>query len=307
MTTKILVALHPNGNHEPALDRTAAIARQSDAEVMLYSAMYNEYLAGTRFGDGVDMNQARTSMVEAEIRHLEKLKEKLGLPKNKVHVNASWNYPAGSGIVDAALQFDANLIIVSSTQHAAVTRLFMSNTDWEVLRTATIPVLFAHHRDFRPYKTVLAAVDPLHAHDKPAALDHCLVERATWAATLFDGAVHLGHAYPSIRTVMASDFGELVEVDRQWRERHRKVVHTLADDHGIPHERVHLADDQPSDAITVMAQELDADLVVMGVVSRSLLSRMIIGRTAERVLDRLSCDVLTVQLAKDALPAATID
>lgn len=296
---KLLVALHPNSNNEPSLDRAVAIARQSDSEVMLYSAMFNEHLAGTRFGDSVDMKKARNSMIEAEVRHLEELKEKLGLTASKVHANASWHYPAGSGIVAAAEQFEADLIIVSSTQHAAVTRLFMSNTDWDVLRHATVPVLFAHRRDFRPYETVLAAVDPMHAHDKPADLDHRLIERGAEMAALFGGAVHLGHAYPSMRTVMSSAFVEMEDIDRQWRERHSHAVHQLAEEHDIPPDRIHLVDDQPSDAIPAMAKKLDTDLVVMGVVSRSFVTRMMVGRTAERMLDRLDCDVLTLQLAGD--------
>jgi universal stress protein E len=44
-----------------------------------------------------------------------------------------------------------------------------------------------------------------------------------------------------------------------------------------------------------MAAKLAPGIVVMGAISRSGLKRLIIGNTAERVLDFLECDVLIVK------------
>jgi len=41
--------------------------------------------------------------------------------------------------------------------------------------------------------------------------------------------------------------------------------------------------------------ELRADFLVMGAVSRSAVERLFIGSTAESVLERLGCDVLIVK------------
>ena len=44
-----------------------------------------------------------------------------------------------------------------------------------------------------------------------------------------------------------------------------------------------------------MAEGLGADVVVMGAVSRSRVRELFVGSTAERVLDRVGCDVLVVK------------
>jgi len=51
---------------------------------------------------------------------------------------------------------------------------------------------------------------------------------------------------------------------------------------------------------------LSADIVVAGVVSRSALKRVLIGHTAERLLDCLRCDLLIVKPAEfeSAVPRA---
>jgi universal stress protein E len=43
------------------------------------------------------------------------------------------------------------------------------------------------------------------------------------------------------------------------------------------------------------AKEHSADFVVMGAVARSGLKRLFIGSTAERVLDRLPCDLVIIK------------
>jgi universal stress protein E len=63
----------------------------------------------------------------------------------------------------------------------------------------------------------------------------------------------------------------------------------------IPPARQHLVESQAVEAIPRLARQLRAAIVVMGAVSRSGLRRAFIGNTAERVLDRLSCDVLVVR------------
>lgn len=49
------------------------------------------------------------------------------------------------------------------------------------------------------------------------------------------------------------------------------------------------------EALPRKLESLQADLLVMGAVSRSRLRELFVGSTAERVLDRLHCDVLVVK------------
>jgi len=63
----------------------------------------------------------------------------------------------------------------------------------------------------------------------------------------------------------------------------------------VPESRRHMLACHPMDAIEQVASDIGSDIVVMGAISRSGLGRLIIGNTAERVLDRLPCDVLIVK------------
>src|SRR5262249_59328825 len=77
-----------------------------------------------------------------------------------------------------------------------------------------------------------------------------------------------------------------------------QVTHTigqLADKAGIPRAHCHIRMGEVSDQLSAFVRRSGTAIVVMGAVSRSAIARLFIGNTAERALDRLTCDVLIVK------------
>ena len=59
--------------------------------------------------------------------------------------------------------------------------------------------------------------------------------------------------------------------------------------------RTHLVEGPPGREIPLLAESVDADLVVMGTVGRSGITGVVIGNTAETVLSQLQCSVLAIK------------
>ena len=70
----------------------------------------------------------------------------------------------------------------------------------------------------------------------------------------------------------------------------------------IPRTRQHLIPRHPIDAIEQAADAIGSNIVVMGAISRSGLKRVVLGNTAEKLLDHLPCDVLIVKPRHFATP-----
>ena len=64
-------------------------------------------------------------------------------------------------------------------------------TDWELLRLSPVPVLLV--KTSQPYRrpTVLAAIDPTHAHAKPSELDQRILDYGTQVGRALRGALHV--------------------------------------------------------------------------------------------------------------------
>jgi len=219
----------------------------------------------------------------------------------KVTWLAAWDRPAYDAIVRRALATHADLVIAATHGHRFGARLVLRNTDWELIRHCPAPLLLVKSR--RPYQkpVVLAAVDPFHRHAKPADLDARLLAAASQLAGLLRGTVRIFHAYMPLVTV---DRIPLVTappvmlppaVEQTHGEQVARAIDRLAERAGIPRGRRHINVGEVSEELSAVTRRTRTDIVVMGAVSRSALTRLFIGNTAERVLDELSCDVLIVK------------
>ena len=65
--------------------------------------------------------------------------------------------------------------------------------------------------------------------------------------------------------------------------------------YAIPQDRVHLGEGDTREVLIASIEELHADIVVMGAVARGALQRMLLGSTAELILDHVPCDLLIVK------------
>jgi nucleotide-binding universal stress UspA family protein len=74
----------------------------------------------------------------------------------------------------------------------------------------------------------------------------------------------------------------------------KRMMDTVAPQR-ISRRRQHLSALAPAEAITSTARRIHSSIVVLGVVSRSAIKRLLIGSTAERVLDSLTCDLLILK------------
>ena len=65
---------------------------------------------------------------------------------------------------------------------------------------------------------------------------------------------------------------------------------------------MHLVKGEASDVISAFIPKNGVDLVVLGTVARSGVSGMIMGNTAEKILDRMECSVLALKPSNFACP-----
>jgi nucleotide-binding universal stress UspA family protein len=73
-------------------------------------------------------------------------------------------------------------------------------------------------------------------------------------------------------------------------------VRTLLDDTGVPHEiRQQPSGHEPADQVVDIADEVGAELIVIGMRRRSAVGKLLLGSTAQRILLDARCPVLAVK------------
>ena len=185
-------------------------------------------------------------------------------------------------------------------------RLFGS-TDMHLLRKCPCPVWIDQASAKPRYETVLAAVDP---HDDSDALSRLVLDLATSMAQRESARLNIVHVWrmPGESVIREGRY-RLPEVELQGlldstEARHRETLARLLRhyDLAIDDPAVHLVKGIPAAAIRDTADNLGADLIIMGTVGRTGLPGFFIGNTAEEVLQTTTTSVLAVKPAGFASP-----
>ena len=124
--------------------------------------------------------------------------------------------------------------------------------------------------------------------------------------TNVDGEIHLLHTYQRIAGIgreATKTFKPIRlpidELSKKIQKEHREQLDSLAAANDIDGDHTHQLPGSTRDLLPTFARTHGADVVVMGALARWGLRRMIIGSTAEKVLDHLPCDILIVRLPED--------
>lgn len=283
----VVVALDPEQEHQPALDKVLALAKLADFDITLISVEYTQYLVEGYYFDAIDLPTLRQEHLDARKQTLEDLAGPLRESGLTVNSLAVWGHPAYEVVVREAVRLGADLVVQHTRQHSALSRLLLTHNDWQLVRCCPMPLLLVKESAWKHNPRILAAVDPKHSRNKPVGLDHKILQIARDVASLTEGEAHVLHSFSLVPLT-----GKHLT---QAKEEHRLAFNALLGDFDIPADHRHLVDEAPEFALTQTAREIEADMVVMGAISRSILTDVFLGNTTEQVLDFLECDVLIVK------------
>jgi len=200
----------------------------------------------------------------------------------RVQCEVVWDVHAAHAIVRHVMHSKPDLVVAESHRHSRLARWFLAYADWDLIRECPCPVWFVKHERLARDPTILTAIDPTHARAKPSRLDDRLLQAAASARRQLGGSIAIVHV---------EDVGQVVRAPAVTKE----TIARLAKRNGIDAAATVLRSGIPADALIASSTELEADLLVMGAVSRSALSPSRVGNTAEAVIEGVTCDVLVVK------------
>jgi universal stress protein E len=300
---RILVVIDPTASFHPCLERAAWLARCTKASVELFISDHAPHLEDARSASA-SAADARAAAVDRHRARLEQLAEPLRAEGSSVAIDVRSDYPLHDSIVRKAHESGADLVLKDTHYHPVLKRSIFSNTDWSLIRNCAATLWLVKPRPPGQRPCFIAAVDPLHERDKPADLDHRIMTTARTFGDALGGDVHIFHAFDVTAAIAVSTDAmsmpialPLNDLADAMRASHTEAVERLRARHGVAADRTHVHQGATRQLLLALAEQLRADAVVMGAISRSGLKGLFLGNTAEDVLDRLHCDLVIVKPA----------
>lgn len=267
--SNIFVVMDPTTDDQRALKRATRIATQLQAKVHAYLCIFE------RAERAEDVEVLQKAEMERRRAWLEDAVKPLRDQGLSVEIEVEWDRDWREALGPAANRAGADLIVKSSFTHSGARRYLLKTSDWRLLRTAGCPVLLTKRDDPNRTGKIIAAVNIAAADDAHQRLNDQILEYA--------------------RSIIEQrGEGELHAVNAYSGSTHFVHPPDLAKRCGIKREHAHVADAAPESLIAEVAEDIGAEMVVIGTVARHGIAGTIIGNTAERVLDHLEVDVLTI-------------
>lgn len=289
------------------LDRVGRLARGLRAEVEIFLSLYEPDIVQT-LESRASLEGRIAARIEEEHRRLERLADQLRDQGVKVRVSVRWDYPMYEGVIRQVLRHRPDMLIVSALGGREVTSRTLAYREARLIEACPCPLLLLKQREVYPMGGVVAAVDPLHAHETPQELDEVIIGAArTVALALADAPVHLYHAVAPasrLRTVEGAELPQSSVSPAPRLAAVRNRVREMALGHDIGEEGVRVEFGVVETSLPAFAREKRAQMVVMGAASRSFPKRALLGHTVEQVLDALECDVLVVKPERFRTPVS---
>lgn len=264
---RVFLVIDPTRLVQPGFEKAEWVAARNDAELYLYCCIWDPDL------DREDEETKRA--IEETRRWIERIAASSREKGIKITVEVDWDADWRERIGEVARECEADLIVKTVNRHSRVRRQLMRTSDWTLLRNASCPTLLVDPRRPPNPRTLLAAVKLRPGDDTHTVLNEKVIGMAHRIADILDAELHAVTVYK----------GQDVYFDRQ----------KFADSCGLPRNRVHSTDGTPHHGIAEVAEQVQADVLIVGCAANQAPERgVIIGDTAQRVIDEVDTDVIVV-------------
>jgi len=285
-----------------ALELADEFAKRNEGHLTVFNVIKELPRELSRLAAAMPLDAIQSMALEEARDHMERFVSSVPTITPPVTINVSCGKPCIE-IVRAVLRHQHDLVIIVGSARKGIKEKILGSTGMRLMRKCPCPVWVVNLSQRKRFSRILAAVDPDPLDVVRDGMNTKILELATSLAELDNSELHVVHAWQTIDE--ASLWGsqaeipvsEVVEWTRRISEEHQRLLRDLLArfDLGRLVCQTHLIEGDAGTVIPEFAAKEQIDLIVMGTVARVGLEGYFIGNTAETVLNRVACSVLTIK------------
>ncbi len=281
--TRLFVVIDPTADHQLALVKASLIAKLGDCHIHAFLCIYQEMEEGGGYASRRDFK--RQTLTKARI-WLDELMQPCKLSVLSCTTEVVWNSRWVQSLTRAIEKSACDLVIKSSFHHTRARRFFSKTADYHLMHHCACPILFTHQDQEWKSDRILACLDLESGDTHHARLNNVILRDARAFAKIVGLDLYIGCAY-----VNALD-GEHLALKTRGHEVGREQLGEL---YRLPPERIVLRKgDSVVESLRAICEETDPSIVIIGTLARTGIRGKLIGNTAEKLLDIVTADLLTV-------------
>lgn len=263
---KIFVVVDPNDEQHVALERVKLTSQLHEVKpfVHVFVAVDN---------DAVDTRAYNTNLVRDQSWFDEQIRKPLTEAGVEHLIEVCWSSEWQTAVMQAAKTADAHRIYLPA-RPSTPRRFWFTESKWDLLKGAYCPVVLIRPGAEGARKIVLAAVNFQASREVQKELNREILKAARDISDIYHAELHVVNGYLDLMN---------------YPDRGRLKKET-----GLPQENIHVDNGYTSEVVSKVAQNIQADLVVMGTLGQNGMTSSRRGNTAERLINSLNTDVMVI-------------
>jgi universal stress protein E len=290
--SSILFSPLGKSDNAAAVDRVAELVAGNNARLTLYGVVPEPSGLSRVLHPATFLDEVQQADRNAMKKRLSRWAARNPVPDVKTTVEAG---NQALSIINRVITNGHDLVVVTTDEdredQATIRRL---------VRKCPCPVWIIRRTRARTQR-VLAAVNP---NPGETELNRTVLELAASIVEQFGGELHLVHAWQLYgeATMRSSGFIRTTPAEIEQMLKREEVSHARALDELITHcslqespWQIHLDKGPPEEVVRRVAEKSRINLLIMGTLARTGIPGVLIGNTAERILDEVKCSVIAVK------------
>jgi universal stress protein E len=302
------ILLYVDTELEPVLlDRVVHIAKIVGAKLTLAAVVEPAQSQVCLTRGSYDLDEVEHLLVEDRQQQLDEAASSIDNPDVTIATRVFLG-SAVDAIIQAVMTGQYDFLVKQPTPSHGLRQHLFGGVDMRLLRACPCPVTISHVKPGGYSRRAVTAVDYSGEDETKARLNEALLDFAAFGLETEFAEMHIVHAWRLYgESLLAHGRGkipperlkDLVEQEgvkrQQWLNNLvDEYRNTLDDDRAKRfNPKLELLRGDPTIVIPQRVRELDADLLSIGTVSRTGPSGWLIGNTAEAILSRIDCSVVT--------------
>ncbi len=287
----ILVVMDPEASHQRAMQRGIWLAQRFNAQLELFVCDYDPALANGPLLNKTVQRKARATLMATRANWLEELAAPHRKDGLEIDTDVQWGKPLHDEVTRKSIRSGTDLVLKATEYQSKLRRTLFTNSDWQLIRECPAPIWFVKLDEIAEHPNFIAAIDPMSANETPEYLNEDILAVAAELQQNLDAKLHVANwMAPSIDSQMGAKAAAAFRKLQQ--DRMNQVLQKFT---SVDVANVHLAAGRDYTFLLELVNKLSAQLVLMGSVARGRMQRLVLGSTAEHMLDQLRCDVLVVK------------
>jgi len=240
-----------------------------------------------------DAHQRRSmkkEILRAREEWLWKLLRDRSLTAADVGVDVVWAKDIAASAAESIASRGDSLVIKSAHRSES---FLHTPLDWNLLHQSPAPVLLvnAAKRSRKPGRDTLASIDLRHNDSKHRTLNLRVLDAAQRFADISGGKLHCVAVIEYSEVLEDLDVINARRVRRDVIAKTQDLLAAMVEPYGIARSRIHRPAGKVGQMVATTARKTNSGLIVVGSAAKG---HGLLGSSAEKILDKSPCDVLTV-------------